>query len=150
MRRSSVPVTRVLAPWPTAIWRVSRIFVFNPAGKGDYFIYLDLELEAVSYENRFPSEIAYIQTSIVDKHEKRLVKCWTDREHNWGIQGTSRGGGPHGLLKNELRASRGDIKDVVDKFQVILRRTNGEIQTSLSQESQKSVKRFEPSIFFRK
>ena len=21
-----------------------------------------------------------------------LVKCWTDREHNWGIQGTSRGG----------------------------------------------------------
>jgi MULE transposase domain len=34
------------------------------------------------YESRFPSVIGYIQTSIVDKHAKRLVKCWTDRQHN--------------------------------------------------------------------
>jgi hypothetical protein len=100
-----------------------------------------------SYENRFPSEIAYIQASIVDRHERRLVKCWADREYNWGIQGMRRGGGQYGFLKNELGVSRGDIKDVVDKFRVMLRRTNDKILTSLSQESQKSVRRFEPSFF---
>jgi hypothetical protein len=57
-----------------------------------------------------------MKTNIVDKHAKRLVKCWSDREHNWGIQATSRGGGQHGLLKNELGTSRGDINDV--KFRV--------------------------------
>ena len=99
------------------------------------------------YDNRFPSVMAYIQKSIVDKHTKRLVKCWTDRHYNWGIQATSRGEGQHGILKNELGTSRGDIKDVVDKFRLLLRRTNSEIRASLSQESQKFVQRFEPSIF---
>ena len=102
------------------------------------------------YDNRFPSVMAYIQKSIVDKHTKRLVKCWTDRHYNWGIQATSRGEGQHGILKNELGSlgtSRGDIKDVVDKFRLLLRRTNSEIRASLSQESQKFVQRFEPSIF---
>ena len=58
------------------------------------------------YENRFPSVIAYIQTDIVNNYAKQLVKCWTDRQHNWGIQAT-RGGG-QSLLKNELGTSRGD------------------------------------------
>jgi hypothetical protein len=34
----------------------------------------------------------------------------------------------HGILKNELGTSRGDIKDVVDKFRLLLRRTNSEIR----------------------
>jgi hypothetical protein len=45
-----------------------------------------------------------------------------------GIQATSRGEGQHGILKNELGTSRGDIKDVVDKFRLLLRRTNSEIR----------------------
>jgi hypothetical protein len=84
------------------------------------------------HENIFPSVIAYIQTDIVNNYAKQLVKCWTDRQHNWGIQATRRGGG-QSLLKNELGTSRGDIKDISDKFRVMLHRTNGNIQASLLQ-----------------
>ena len=97
-----------------------------------------------SYENRFPSEMAYIQASIVDRHEKRLVKYWTDREYNWGIQGMSRGGGQHRMNWEPLVVIS---KTLSTNFELCCVELMAKYKRSLSQESQKSVKRFEPSIF---
>ncbi len=50
-------------------------------------------------------------------------------------------------MKNELNTSRGDLKDVVDKYRNLLTRQYNEIMADFSAESQKFIRRFGADIF---
>jgi hypothetical protein len=70
-RPSMNPSISFLIPGPnTIVDRVGTLQANSPAiWDSNWMQFRD------DYDNRFPSVMAYIQKSIVDKHTKRLVKC---------------------------------------------------------------------------
>ena len=59
---------------------------------------------------------------LIDQYKEKIVRYWTDHIFYFGIRATSRGEVGYGILKNELGNSRGDFKEVVDKFYLLLKR----------------------------
>ena len=53
----------------------------------------------------------------------------------------------YGILKKDLGISRGDFKDVIRKFQLILNRVYNEVTTKYYQESRKLIQRFNIKLF---
>ncbi len=50
------------------------------------------------------------------------MRCWIDYIFYYGTRVISRGEVGYGILKNELGNSRGDFKEVMDKFHLLLKR----------------------------
>jgi hypothetical protein len=71
--------------------------------------------------------VLYIDINLVQPHKERLVKAWVNAYMHWDNQATSRGESLYGMLKNGLTTSQGDLKDVMDKYLLILRRQYREI-----------------------
>ncbi len=67
------------------------------------------------------------------------MKCWTDYILYFGIRITSRGEVGYRILKNELGNSRGDLKEVMDKFHLLLKRTYENIRQQEAQENRKVI-----------
>ena len=55
------------------------------------------------------------------------MRYWTNYKVYWGVKATSRGEGSYGVFKKDLNNSLGDIKEVVDKFQLLLSRIVNEV-----------------------
>ena len=89
-----------------------------------------------------------MQKNFINKYAEYIVKCWTGKYLNWGNKVLSRGESQHGVVKNELGISRGDLKDVVDKYRNLLTCQYNEIMADFSAESQKFIRRFGADIFF--
>ncbi len=53
----------------------------------------------------------------------------------------------HGILKNDLGNSRGDLKEVVDKFHLLLNRIYDSIRQQKAQESRKIIQKFNINLF---
>jgi hypothetical protein len=68
---------------------------------------------------------------------------------HWDNQATSRGEGLHNTLKIGLVSSLGDLKDVMDKCLLVLRRQYREIVTNLVQNRQKASHRTNKPLFAR-
>ncbi len=74
------------------------------------------------FEPQYPTIIDYMQVELIDQYKEKIVRCWIDHTLHFGTRATSRGEVGHGILKNELGNSRGDLKEVVDKFYLLLKR----------------------------
>ena len=70
---------------------------------------------------------------------KKIMRYWTDRTLHFGTRATSRGEVGYKILKNDLGNSRGDFKEVVDKFYLLLNRTYNSIRQQEAQESRKMI-----------
>jgi MULE transposase domain len=101
------------------------------------------------YDNQYPSIIIYIDIILIQPHKEQLVKAWVNRHMHWDNQATSRGEGLHNTLKIGLVSSLGDLKDVMDKYLLILRRQYREIMTNLTQDRQKASHRTNIPLFAR-
>ncbi len=75
------------------------------------------------------------------------MRYWTDRVFYFGTRATSRVEVAHEILKKDLEISRGDFKDVIRKFQLILNRIYDEVTAKYYQESRKLVQRFNIKLF---
>ncbi len=53
----------------------------------------------------------------------------------------------HGILKNDLGNSRGDLKEVMNKFHLLLNRIYDSIRQQETQESRKVIQRFNIDLF---
>ena len=53
----------------------------------------------------------------------------------------------HRILKNDLGNSRGDLKEVVDKFHLLLNRIYDSIRQQKAQESRKIIQKFNINLF---
>ena len=69
-----------------------------------------------------------MQAELIDQYKEKIVRYWTDRIFHFGIRAISRGEVGHGILKHDLGNSRGDLKEVVDKFHLLLSRTYDSIR----------------------
>jgi len=67
------------------------------------------------------------------------VRCWTDHTFYFGIKVISRGEVGYKILKNKLGNSRGDLKEIVDKFYLLLKRTYENIRQQETQENFKVI-----------
>jgi hypothetical protein len=72
--------------------------------------------------------------TLIQPHKEQLVKAWVNKHMYWDNQATSRGEGLHNTMKISLASSLGDLKDVMDKYLLLLRRQYREIMTNLAQD----------------
>jgi len=63
-----------------------------------------------------------MQKELIDQYKERIIRYWTDYILYFGTRIISRGEVGHKILKNDLGNSRGDFKEVVDKFYLLLNR----------------------------
>ncbi len=78
-----------------------------------------------------------------------MVRCWVNRLINWGNKVLSRVKDYHEVLKNKLEISRGDIKDVCDKFYNLLRRQYSEITAAHETQNRRAFPQFSYNLFLR-
>ena len=84
---------------------------------------------------------------LIDQYKEKIVRYWIDHTLHFGIRVISRGEVGHGILKNELGNSRGDLKEVVDKFYLLLKRIYENIRQQEAQENHKVIQRFNIDLF---
>ncbi len=63
-----------------------------------------------------------MQVELIDQYKEKIVRYWTDYTLHFGIRVISQGEVGYGILKNELGNSRGDFKEVMNKFHLLLKR----------------------------
>jgi hypothetical protein len=83
------------------------------------------------YDPLYPRVVLYIDINLVQPYKERLIKAWVDVYIYWDNQVTSRGEGLHRIFKNGLATSRGDLKKVINKYLLILRRQYREIAINM-------------------
>ena len=74
------------------------------------------------YEEQSSLVIQYMQKNVVNRYTEYIVKCWTGKYLNQGNKILSRGESQHKIVKNKLGTSRGDFKNIVDKYPNLLTR----------------------------
>ena len=57
-----------------------------------------------------------MQAELIDQYKEKIVRYWINRIFHFGTRAISRDEVGYGILKNDLGNSRGDLKEVVDKF----------------------------------
>ncbi len=80
-----------------------------------------------------------MQKELIDQYKEKIVRCWTDHTLYFGIRVISRGEVGYGILKNDLGNSRGNFKEVIDKFYFLLNRIYDSIRQQETQESRKVI-----------
>ncbi len=80
-----------------------------------------------------------MQAELIDQYKEKIIKYWIDRTLHFGIRVISRGEVGHEILKNDLGNSRGDLKEVVNKFYLLLNRTYDSIRHQEAQKSRKVI-----------
>ncbi len=80
-----------------------------------------------------------MQVELINQYKEKIMRCWIDHTLHFRIRATSRGEVGHGILKNELGNSRSDLKEVEDKFHLLLKRTYENIRQQEAQESRKVI-----------
>src|SRR6266536_718302 len=88
-----------------------------------------------------------MQVELINQYKEKIIKCWTDHTFHFGTRATSRGEVNHEILKNKLGNSRGDLKEIVDKFYLLLKRIYENIRQQKTQESRKVIQRFNIDLF---
>ncbi len=80
-----------------------------------------------------------MQVELINQYKEKIVRCWTDHTLHFETRVISRGEVGHGILKNKLRNSRGDFKEIVDKFYLLLKHIYENIRQQEAQESRKVI-----------
>ncbi len=93
----------------------------------------------VKFEPQYLTIIDYMQVEFIDQYKEKIVRYWTDYILYFRTRTTSRGEVGHGILKNELGNSRGDFKEIMDKFHFLLKRIYENIRQQEAQESRKVI-----------
>jgi len=75
------------------------------------------------------------------------VRYWIDRKIHWGTRVISRCETGHGALKRDLNNSSGDIKEVINKFQLLLSRIFNEALTKWDQERRITLQKHDIELF---
>ena len=88
-----------------------------------------------------------MQKELIDQYKEKIVRCWIDYIFYFGARVISRGEVGHKILKNDLGNSRGDFKEVVDKFHLLLNRIYDSIRQQEAQKSRKVMQRFNIDLF---
>ncbi len=70
---------------------------------------------------------------------KKIIRYWTNYIFYFKTRAISRGEVGYEILKNDLENSRGDLKEVVDKFHFLLNRIYNSIRQQEAQESRKVI-----------
>ncbi len=80
-----------------------------------------------------------MQKELIDQYKEKIIKYWTDYILYFRTRAISRGEVGYGILKNDLENSRGDFKEFVDKFYLLLNRIYDSIRQQEAQESRKVI-----------
>ncbi len=88
-----------------------------------------------------------MQKELIDQYKERIMRYQTDYTLYFGTRIISRGEVGYRILKNDLGNSRGDFKEVVDKFYFLLNRIYDSIRQQEAQESRKVIQRFNIDLF---
>ena len=91
------------------------------------------------FESQYPTIIDYIQAELINQYKEKIIRYQTNRTLHFGTRAISRGEVDYGILKNDLGNSRGDLKEVVDKFYLLLSRIYDSIRHQEAQESRKVI-----------
>ncbi len=88
-----------------------------------------------------------MQKELINQYKKKIVKCWTDHTLHFGTKIISRGEVGHKILKNNLRNSRGDLKEIINKFYLLLNRIYDSIRQQEAQKNRKMIQKFNIDLF---
>lgn len=92
--------------------------VYNPSLFKDYLMDIRLQEHKEKYAS---AKMKSNQAIKSDKALYRLVYVWTDKFTHLGTTSSSRIEGAHAVLKRHLRSSTGDLNNVFEKMDTVLR-----------------------------
>jgi hypothetical protein len=78
----------------------------------------------------YPKFLHYVETTILKPFKDKLVRAWTDLVLHLGYRTTNRVEGAHGVVKEYLSTSKGDLGTCWEKIDEMLANRFGEIQSS--------------------
>jgi len=78
----------------------------------------------------YPKFLHYVETTILKPFKDKIVRAWTDLVLHLGCRTTNRVEGAHGLVKDYLSTSKGDLGTCWEKIDEMLAIQFGEIQSS--------------------
>jgi MULE transposase domain len=78
--------------------------------------------------------LSYVDDTWLKPFKDKLIRCWVDGFHHFGNRATSRVEGAHATLKRHLQISTMDLKDVLDRIEIMLKSQHQEFEAKLGTE----------------
>jgi hypothetical protein len=92
--------------------------------------YAEVVLEFRELCKRWPRFVNYVQSTVLDTDEEKVVRAWTNDIMHFGNTTTNRAESSHRVLKKYLTDGLGDFVRVVDSIEKMLSNQFGEIKVS--------------------